>query len=289
MYYWYIKFLTIEVKLYYRNLRLLMPAFLFLIVMVSIYIIMSPEEKNLYLNNFLVNKNGSTGSSLIINTQKILFYLSRIVFSIQVVFFLIKGRKLVLLYNEQISNFYSNLEDKKIIWVNYLLYSFVITSVMSIVFNIIGRSVFVENSFLLFFPSIIFSVLLFFIGYQGYIQNHTVSDLKKDELEPAILNIKEINKEQLKKKLSALFDNDRIYKNPELKITQVCEMLQTNRTYVSNVLNNDLHCSFSDFVNRYRVDEAKKILCDKKNKSYSLNYVSEMAGFGSVNSFIRIF
>ena len=82
---------------------------------------------------------------------------------------------------------------------------------------------------------------------------------------------------------------DKIYKNSDLKITQVSAKLQTNRTYVSNIINSDFSSSFSDFVNRYRIDEAKKMLTDDLLKNYSMNYISEAVGFGSLNTFIRVF
>ena len=65
--------------------------------------------------------------------------------------------------------------------------------------------------------------------------------------------------------------------------------LQTNRTYVSNLINQEFSCSFNEFVNEYRIIEAKKLIAEKDSKNYSLDYISEAAGFGSINTFIRVF
>ena len=86
-----------------------------------------------------------------------------------------------------------------------------------------------------------------------------------------------------------IFSEEKIYKQPDLKITHVSSLLQTNRTYISNLINQDFSCSFSDFVNKYRFLEARKLLQDGSFDNYSLHYISEVAGFGSLNTFIRVF
>jgi AraC-like DNA-binding protein len=206
-----------------------------------------------------------------------------------VLYSLIKGQKLVKQYNRRIANFYSNLESKSIVWVNFLLYSFVLTSIISIVFNIIGRGFFIESPLLLLIPSIIFSVLLFFIGFLGYMQNHSVINMFSEEIEHENFETKNYNTGKLNEKLLELFVDQSIYKNPELKITDLSELLNTNRTYISKHINTEFSCTFSDFVNRYRVEEAKKLLSSDLSKNYSLNYISEKSGFGSMGSFMRVF
>ena len=288
MYFWYIKLLTAETRIHFKNLWLLAPAVFFSFVTLLIYSFMGDAGKSEYLDFFLLNRMRFSELSMWPKIQAVVFISARFVFSVQIIFYLFYGRKLVIQYNHRITNFYSNLEDKTIIWVNYLLYSFVATSVMSLAFNIVGRAVFIEHSVWLLLPSSIFSVLLFFIGFQGYLQNHTVLDLKRDE-EQQPVRLKTINHEQLKANLLRLFSEEKVYKKSDLKITHVSLALQTNRTYISNVINQEFSCSFSEFVNQFRIKEAKEMMEDKLYKNHSLEYISELAGFGSISSFIRVF
>jgi AraC-like DNA-binding protein len=251
--------------------------------------LMSAEERQLYVGELLLIRQINTSDSILIRAQKINVLAGRLVFVIQVVYFLIKGQKLVKQYNHKIANFYSNLENKTIPWVSFILYSFVVTSIISIVFNFIGRGFFMESPILLLIPSIIFSVLLFFIGFLGYMQNHTVIDLELEENKSKNFDIKSSGINKLSENLLALFTEKEIYKNPDLKITHLSEMLHTNRTYISKHINTEFSCTFSDFVNRYRVEEAKKLLSSDLYKIYSLNYISEQSGFGSMGSFMRVF
>ena len=289
LYYWYIKLLTSETQAKLKNLRLLIPALFFGLATFVIYLFMSVQEREYYINTFLFETPTTGVETILVKIQRGIYLLSRLTFLIQVVLFLILGSKLVKRYNSRVANFYSNLENRTIIWVKLLLVSFIITSFLSMVFNFIGREVFFDSTLLLVIPSAVFSVLLFFIGYQGYLQNYTVVDLIKDENQHPEFDSKNTNRKLLKEKLLDLFEEEMIYRNPDLKMTRVSMLLQTNRTYISNLINSEFSCSFSEFVNRYRIAEAKKYLSDGGFEKYSVNYVSELVGFGSQNTFNRVF
>ena len=120
-------------------------------------------------------------------------------------------------------------------------------------------------------------------------QNHTVKELNEDEIQGTVVEPKAWNSEQLKSKLTGLFENEKIYRDPNLKITNVTSRLNTNRTYISKLINNEFQETFNEFVNRYRVEEVKNLFKADKEQQYTLNFIYETAGFGSLSSFIRIF
>jgi len=289
LYYWYIKLLSVETSYRWHNLKLLAPAFLFTFATIVLYRLMSESERLTYFNELMLNRDKHSADSKLISLQKTIYMISRIVFIVQVLYFLVKGQKLIKLYNRQIANFYSNLESRSILWINYILYSMLITAILSIVFNILGRGFFMESPFFLLIPSFIFSILLFFIGYLGYMQNHTVVDLEIEVMQSETTALKNYNTGKLNEKLLDLFIKEAIYKNADLKITHLSEKLRTNRTYISKHINTEYSCTFNDFVNRYRIEEAKRLLTDDLSKTYSLNYISEKSGFGSMGSFMRVF
>ena len=93
---------------------------------------------------------------------------------------------------------------------------------------------------------------------------------------------------QLNKKLKILMEEQKIYLNPELRLDLVVKELNTNRTYLSTVIKEDYKENFMGFVNRYRIDEAKRLLNDAENNS-NLSEIAEMVGFKSVSSFNTFF
>lgn len=288
MYYWYICMLTIDSSINLRRLWLFLPALILSLLYTGVYFLMSPEDRMNFLLTAIFKTEQHSLQGVLFVIQKVIYILSRVVFVIQIFVIVALGRKLVLRYNTRVENFYASYEKKTIQWVNLLLYSFLVTSLMSATFNVIGRSYFLENN-LLVVPSAIFSILLFFIGLQGHLQEYSVVDLVHDEEEVTGITMKEYNHGQLKERLLELFEKQEIFRKQDLKITQVSALLQTNRTYVSTLINSEFGFTFSDFVNSYRIAAARKLLSDSKQQNYSLNYVSEACGFGSVNSFIRIF
>ncbi|MFW6290595.1 MAG: helix-turn-helix domain-containing protein, partial [Mariniphaga sp.] len=95
--------------------------------------------------------------------------------------------------------------------------------------------------------------------------------------------------EKLKKGLLNLLENEKIYLAPELKITELCRELNTNRTYLSNVINNDFQLSFNDLINKYRVDYAVSLIGKDISNPLSLQELADASGFGSLSSFNRAF
>ena len=289
LFYLYVRLLTVESDYKTANLVHLIPGFLAGISAFIVFMTMSAEEQKTYYQ-YIIDRNSSVENfSLSMHVQKYIFQISRIVFLFQVAFYVFKGQNLVRRHNKRVANFYSNLQSRSILWVKVLLYSMVITSAMSITFNFIGRSVFVDSVGLLTIPSFIFSVLMFIIGMEGLMQNHTVAEIEIDEKGAPEIAAKNENSAKLKEKLLNLFAEEEVFKNPDLKITDVSEKLNTNRTYISKLINTEFSCTFSEFVNRYRVIEAKKLLQEESSKNYSLDYISEKAGFGSMVNFMRVF
>jgi len=152
LYYWYIKLLTIETEMRRYNLRMFLPAFILAFGSFVLYRLMTEDDRIIFIDRFFVHGDLKMPDSAVMQIQKWVILASRLVFAIQVLFFLVHGRKLVIRYNKRIANFYSNLESKTIVWVKFLLYSFVATSAMSMIFNFIGRGVFIESTFLLLIP-----------------------------------------------------------------------------------------------------------------------------------------
>lgn len=60
-----------------------------------------------------------------------------------------------------------------------------------------------------------------------------------------------------------------------------------NRTYLSQFIHAEYGCSFYQFVNNYRIEEAKKL--KKENPRLKAQDLSAMCGFSSPSVFTRTF
>ena len=77
------------------------------------------------------------------------------------------------------------------------------------------------------------------------------------------------------------------YLNPDLRLMDLCEVLPMNRTYLSQFIHDEFDCSFFQFVNRYRIEEAKRLL--REEPSLTIEQVALRSGFSSRISFTRVF
>ena len=91
-------------------------------------------------------------------------------------------------------------------------------------------------------------------------------------------------------KLEQKMSQDKLYLNPKLTITDVATAIGTNKTYLSDYLNNTLNTSFFDYINTFRINEACRIIemmPERGRKSMSV--VAQKSGFNSLSSFHRYF
>jgi AraC-like DNA-binding protein len=81
---------------------------------------------------------------------------------------------------------------------------------------------------------------------------------------------------------------ERPHLNPNLKITDLVEGLGVNRTYISSFVNSEYGVNFSTYINQRRLHEYQQLLADPANEGRSKIELSEMAGFSSYRSFLRV-
>jgi AraC-like DNA-binding protein len=87
----------------------------------------------------------------------------------------------------------------------------------------------------------------------------------------------------------ALFEQKRIFKNPDLSLESTAQMLGISAGYLSRLINTITGKSFSSLLNEYRVEEVKRNLKSNQFRHYSLLSIGLEAGFNSKASFIRNF
>lgn len=292
MYYIYVRLLTCDLSIKSTYILHFLPAIVLFAALFITGFLLNPEENLLYYNSVLVeNKWPGQDTTPLLKIRTAVFFLSRVIFGLQTLVYLSLGFILAKKYNQRIANFYSNMEGRELVWVKLLTVSFLITSFASFVVNALGRGLFFDNNLILAIPSVLFSTLFFIIGLQANRQDFTIKTLDEDEgkdtIEPK--SVTNLQNKKLKSDLLSLLEKEKIYQQPELKITDLCKKLNTNRTYLSNLINNDFQLSYNDFINQYRVNHAISMLQTESGKTQPLSDIAQASGFGSLSSFNRAF
>lgn len=95
-------------------------------------------------------------------------------------------------------------------------------------------------------------------------------------------------KNSLFQRLEKLMQEDEVYKENLLTKERVADLLGTNRTYLSQVINEQTQQNFTQYVNNYRINEAIRLLTDPET-DIPLKAVAAEVGFNSMSTFYKIF
>lgn len=87
--------------------------------------------------------------------------------------------------------------------------------------------------------------------------------------------------------LTQLMDNEKIFQDPNLSLPRVAKRLGVSPQRLSQILNDNMQVSFTNYVNMYRVENAKKLLTE--DYRLSMDDVIEACGFNTQSTFYKAF
>ncbi|WP_246052869.1 helix-turn-helix domain-containing protein [Leptospira semungkisensis] len=91
----------------------------------------------------------------------------------------------------------------------------------------------------------------------------------------------------LRDRLEALMREEKIYADEDLTLGQLAQELELTNHQLSEFLNNRLFMKFSDYINSWRIKEAKSLLLEDSERS--ILSISESVGFNSKSAFNEAF
>lgn len=92
-------------------------------------------------------------------------------------------------------------------------------------------------------------------------------------------------REELRDKLMVHFIHEKPFLSKRLTMTDVARAMNSNRTYISQVINNDFNTTFFEFVNVFRIEEVKRQIGEATSRS--MKNIAESCGFSSYTTFSK--
>jgi AraC-like DNA-binding protein len=289
LFYIYIEELTTGRHNRWRHVLYLLPSLCCMTAVGVFYSTMNPDEIAVFTQQYLYNGDHSMLSGYAW-WQAMTHQSIKVVFALQIPFVFISGWHKITRFNRQIEENYSSTENKMLTTLKPLLLVFAVASVASFVSNIIGRQNFADSIEMLAVPSVSFSILLLLIGHAGIHQFFTAKELEEDICQPEDTT-KEKEAESgsvvdtIGEEIIHVVDGEHLYLQPNLKINDLAQRLNTNREYIYRAINIGMGQSFADFINSRRIDYAAGLLED--NPQMPLTEVAHKAGFSSPSAFYR--
>lgn len=93
---------------------------------------------------------------------------------------------------------------------------------------------------------------------------------------------------EIKEKLLLYMETHKPFLKSDLKISELADSLSVPYYQLSQTINDEFLVSFYDFVNKYRVEEAKKLLVED-GRNYKILAIAYEVGFNSKATFNRVF
>ena len=101
-----------------------------------------------------------------------------------------------------------------------------------------------DNIYMLFSLGAWMFVCYFLYKHESVIEE--LGDMDEDEV---AVGSEEISLSGLEKEINKLFVEEKLYLNPQLKLSDVARQVGTNRTYLSRFFNQEKQMTFYDYVN----------------------------------------
>ncbi|HWB25045.1 MAG TPA: helix-turn-helix domain-containing protein [Chitinophagaceae bacterium] len=224
-------------------------------------------------------------------------YIGSLVIYIHFFAYLFLSLRLVKRYAAAASNQYSQAQKITLQWLRALIVFFLALMLVSLVggylsfqsftgayFFVLGLTIFLLLSFIVF---MLFKALrnpeLFAVMEEKEIQEaaqpakYLSSTLADDE------------KTRLLNRLQQYMQSWKPYLEPEITLNKLAAQIEVKPKTLSQVINELLQQNFFEFINFYRVEEAKRLLTNPKDKKITVLEVMYEVGFNSKSSFNTLF
>lgn len=266
---------------------MLLPGLLAIMATGTGYIFMTDEEDRMFVHNYLYH-NSQTELTDMALFQAYIRQFCKLVFAIEVIATVVIGSMMIRRYDRMVDEFYADTDDKSMRNIQSILYLVLTIAILSFIVNIIGRARFTDHEIILTTTSLMFSALLFAIGYEGLHRHFSIIDMRTNKEQVSnddSAALKDAVNRSMTERIIALVENDKIYLQPDLKLDDLAQMMHTNRTYIYQAVNQQMGISFNEFINRYRIAHAKRLMAS--DPTLSMNDVALQSGFASLSSFYR--
>lgn len=173
----------------------------------------------------------------------------------------------------------------------YILLSVIFTFFMFHLFsNFLYKKLEIESGWsMIEWPVDIFflSLVIALLSLIALLVNTGVAFLPPSKYASSSLNRSSYDKTILE--ISRVIREKQLFKQNDFSLQLLSDELNSNSSYISQIINHGLGIRFNDYINRFRVEEAKVQLLSSKNKHLTIEAISEQCGFKSKSTFFRAF
>lgn len=197
----------------------------------------------------------------------------------------------IRIYQRRIREFFSSTEKVSLKWLRFIIYTMtgiLLISLVNVMAPYIGMDIW-------FLPTFAIVVGLFFLFanalvFKGLQQPEIFAGLEQKGIgrySNSTLTANE--KENIKSRLVDIVENGKAYLELDLNLEELSAKVGIQPKKISQVLNESFGQNYYDFINSYRIEEAKRILSGSPDPKLTVLEVLYKVGFNSKSSFNTVF
>ena len=177
------------------------------------------------------------------------------------------------------------------IWMRSLILSFTAIWIFSLVAmffpNAVDHHVQMGFDYFIFLFLTAFVYIASYFGFKENIFKTDIHKIGKTKYEKSALS--DLETETIWNNLQKLMKEEKLYIKPELNLGELANYLKTSKNKLSQVINEQANKTFNDYVNAYRVNQAKEMIDDQSHRHLTLLAIAYDSGFSSKSTFNRVF
>jgi AraC-like DNA-binding protein len=198
---------------------------------------------------------------------------------------------------ERIKQSYSTIDDVKLSWLKVLNWVFLVAVTIALCFEL--RSLFVDDSvvsaglIILYAPLLLSALMAAFGVWQSEIITKIPTGELTDNAESSpkykTSSLTDAQTREIWSELQQVMSIERPYLAHGLKISDLATQIDIPTNHLSETINGYAGQSFYEYINLYRVDDAKQLLSDATKDQLSIIDIGLEAGFKSNSTFYTQF
>ena len=143
--------------------------------------------------------------------------------------------------------------------------------------------------------SVILASVFFMLSYSGInqelkdIRHNVKADVPHQSSSDKTTDIHQsmADEDSLRIRFEDMIVSEQLFLKQGIRLADIATMLDTNRTYVSRLVNNTYNMSFSDYINTLRIDYAEQYLLHNRDAKQS--DIAAACGFPNASAFNSVF
>ncbi|MBF4466452.1 AraC family transcriptional regulator [Flavobacterium sp. LC2016-12] len=233
---------------------------------------------------------------LSIKSSAFVHLFSIVLMLIQSLFYVLASYLKIRKHKKNTLVFSSNANEIDLSWLEYIILSLFLMSIIITIYNMF----FFLSTLNIFLNGISFIIILI-ISHYSLKQKEIFPLDEKQRSQIILINEQEdlieakrkvVSDEELvalKIKLHQVMLEQQPYLDSELNLIKLSELVKSTPHQVSYAINSGFNENFFHFINKYRVERAKKLLVNDKMKHFSILGIAYESGFNSKTSFNSTF